>query len=256
MGRRPLFARRALLRAWPAYTRAQSARLTWRPMALIPGRIRCVRSSQAATSYRRTTRPRRRLEYQRLPLQCQRSGEKQATAIGRFDAKINDKQMSSAAELSKRHSLNGVAVSRYTAPTTWRHPVGLAANYAGLSPFAGHNFTYVVTREAFTNGGDSSQNSIVFRFIFQPVNFSRDSAAPTPVHNFVDDLSWSKGVMPCTMAPTSDSSRTTASIFPPLRYATSTVGYDASGAWSTPARWRCDLPECRFPVSVIICATR
>jgi hypothetical protein len=50
-----------------------------------------------------------------------------------------------------------------------------------------------VTREAFTNGGDSDQNSIVFRFIYQPLNFTRGQTRTTPVHNFVDDLSWTKG---------------------------------------------------------------
>ncbi len=121
---------------------------------------------------------------------------KQNTYIGRFDAKINDKQNAYLRlNYQKDTSLNGV--SRFPdsfAPTTWRHPVGLAANHSwAISNSLVNNFTYGLTREAFTQGGDSDQNSIIFRFIYQPVAFSRGLTRTTPVHNIVDDLSWTKG---------------------------------------------------------------
>ena len=120
----------------------------------------------------------------------------QNTYIARFDAKINDKQnvflrMNYQADTS----LNGTGRFPDTAaPETWRHPEGLAVGHSwAISNSLVNNFTYGVTREAFTNGGDSDQSSIVFRFIFQPLNFTRGQSRTTPVHNFVDDLSWTKG---------------------------------------------------------------
>lgn len=121
---------------------------------------------------------------------------KQNTYIGRFDGKINEKQnVFLRLNYQKDTSLNGVARFPDTpAPTTWRHPVGMAVNHSwAISNSLVNNFTYGLTREAFTNGGDSSQNSVIFRFIYQPVAFSRGTSRTTPVHNFVDDLSWSKG---------------------------------------------------------------
>lgn len=120
----------------------------------------------------------------------------QNTYIGRFDGRINEKQnVYLRLNYQKDTSLNGVSRFPDTpAPTTWRHPVGLAANHSwAISNSLVNNFTYGMTREAFTNGGDSDQNSIVFRFIYQPVNFTRGTSRTTPVHNFVDDLSWTKG---------------------------------------------------------------
>src|SRR6185369_2870321 len=97
----------------------------------------------------------------------------QNTYIGRFDAKINEKQnVYLRLNYQKDTSLNGVSRFQDTAaPTTWRHPVGLAANHSwAISNSMVNNFTYGLTREAFTTGGDSDQNSVIFRFIYQPVN--------------------------------------------------------------------------------------
>jgi hypothetical protein len=123
---------------------------------------------------------------------------KQNTYIARFDAKINDKQN---AFLRLNYQQDTSLVPNTTprfpdtpAPTAWRHPEGLAASHAwAISNSLVNNFTYGVTREAFTNGGDSDLNSVVFRFIYQPLNFTRGQTRTTPVHNFVDDLSWTKG---------------------------------------------------------------
>ena len=48
-------------------------------------------------------------------------------------------------------------------------------------------------RDAFTQGGDAAQNTVFFRFVFQPLNYSYALSRTTPIHNFVDDLSWTKG---------------------------------------------------------------
>src|SRR5229473_527967 len=80
------------------------------------------------------------------------------------------------------------------APQVWSHPRGLAV---------GHNWTignnwvnnlrYGFTRQAFTQGGDSTGNDISFRFVFQPNGQTHTVTRITPVHNITDDLSWIHG---------------------------------------------------------------
>ena len=80
------------------------------------------------------------------------------------------------------------------APTTWSHPMGIAAGHTWtLSNSLINTFRYGFTREAFSQQGDSAENSISFRFIFSPRLFSRTLNRVTPVHNFTDDISWLKG---------------------------------------------------------------
>jgi hypothetical protein len=80
------------------------------------------------------------------------------------------------------------------APTFWNHPKAIAMGHTwtASSNFV-NRFTYGMTRASFTNGGDSTENSVSFRFIFQPLAFSRTLSRTTPVHNFVDDVSWIRG---------------------------------------------------------------
>jgi hypothetical protein len=78
--------------------------------------------------------------------------------------------------------------------TLWNHPKGIAIGHTwtASSSFL-HRFAYGFTRTAFTQSGDSEQNRVNFRFIFSPNSFAREVARTTPVHNFVDDISWTKG---------------------------------------------------------------
>jgi hypothetical protein len=78
-------------------------------------------------------------------------------------------------------------------PNFWNHPTGIAAGHTWtISNTLVNKFTYGLTREAFSSQGDSSDNAISFRFVFSPVAFSRTVSRTTPVHNFVDDVSWIK----------------------------------------------------------------
>ncbi|MBX7173322.1 MAG: TonB-dependent receptor [Pyrinomonadaceae bacterium] len=80
------------------------------------------------------------------------------------------------------------------APSNWTHPWGIAAGHTWtLNSNIVNKATYGFTRDAFTNGGDSNQNFVTFRFIFQPYNFSRELSRVTPVHNLADDMTWVKG---------------------------------------------------------------
>jgi hypothetical protein len=75
----------------------------------------------------------------------------------------------------------------------WSHPWGIAAGHTWtISNSLVNSFRYGLTREAFTSQGDSDQNAIFFRFVFAPSGFARTLGRVTPVHNFTDDVSWTK----------------------------------------------------------------
>ncbi|HET9530105.1 MAG TPA: carboxypeptidase-like regulatory domain-containing protein, partial [Blastocatellia bacterium] len=79
-------------------------------------------------------------------------------------------------------------------PDFWSHPIGFAVGHIWTpSNTLVNRFTYGLTREAFTSGGDSSENSISFRFVFSPRLFQRELSRTTPVHNFTDDVSYVRG---------------------------------------------------------------
>lgn len=82
-----------------------------------------------------------------------------------------------------------------TSPTnTWSHPYGFAANYNWtISNDKVNNFRYGLTREAFTDQGDSAENQITFRSVFASHRFVRGFSRTTPTHNLTDDFSWIKG---------------------------------------------------------------
>ncbi len=78
--------------------------------------------------------------------------------------------------------------------TIWSHPKGIAFGHTWTASSSFVNrAAYGFTRTAFTQGGDSTQNRYNFRFIFSPNGFAREVSRTTPVHNFVDDISWTKG---------------------------------------------------------------
>lgn len=77
------------------------------------------------------------------------------------------------------------------APGIWRHPWGIVAGHTWtINNNLVNNFRYGLTRDAFTQQGDSTENNISFRFIFSPSTFTRTLSRVTPVHNITDDLSW------------------------------------------------------------------
>jgi hypothetical protein len=78
--------------------------------------------------------------------------------------------------------------------TTWNHPKGMAVGHIWtINPSLVNRFSYGLTRASFTQAGDSTENRINFRFIFSPSGFRRSLERTTPVHNFVDDVSWVRG---------------------------------------------------------------
>lgn len=78
--------------------------------------------------------------------------------------------------------------------TTWNHPKGLAVGHIWtLNNSLVNRFNYGLTRASFTQAGDSNESRVNFRFIFSPAGFHRTLERTTPVHNFVDDVSWVHG---------------------------------------------------------------
>jgi hypothetical protein len=81
-----------------------------------------------------------------------------------------------------------------TSPTVWNHPWGIAAGHTWtIGNRWVNNFRYGLTRQAFTQGGDSFGNDISFRFVFQPTGQAHPVSRVTPVHNFTDDVSYIRG---------------------------------------------------------------
>src|SRR3984893_18205268 len=78
-------------------------------------------------------------------------------------------------------------------PQVWNHPRGLAVGHTWTHGNIVNSARYGYTRQAFTQGGDSTGNDVEFRFVFQPNNQTHTLSRVTPVHNITDDVSWSHG---------------------------------------------------------------
>lgn len=79
------------------------------------------------------------------------------------------------------------------APSIWYHPKGFALGHSWtISNSLINRFTYGLTRAAFTRQGDQDANQVQFRFIFAPLATTALTRV-TPVHNFVDDVTYVKG---------------------------------------------------------------
>jgi hypothetical protein len=77
---------------------------------------------------------------------------------------------------------------------SWSHPYGFVAGYTWiLSDTKINNFRYGLTRQAFTNTGDSNLNAITFRSVFSSNLFARSFSRTTPTTNITDDFSWITG---------------------------------------------------------------
>lgn len=120
---------------------------------------------------------------------------KQNTHIAKFDWNPNATHQFFVRGNLQADTTAGVSAFPDT-PTTsvWSHPIGLAAGHNWtISNTITNNFRYGLTRQAFSNQGDSSENNISFRFVFSPLLYSRTLSRVTPVQNITDDFTWIKG---------------------------------------------------------------
>jgi hypothetical protein len=146
----------------------------------------------------------------RYPANDTTTGDGLNTAGFRFNAKRPVKQNTFIARLdyslNEKHNLYArgnyqidteTFASRFPdtpSPITTSQPKGFVVGDAfTISNNLVNNFRYGLTRQAFTQGGDSDSNRIIFRFIYEPSVFQRQLSRVVPVHNFTDDLSWTKG---------------------------------------------------------------
>jgi Carboxypeptidase regulatory-like domain len=75
--------------------------------------------------------------------------------------------------------------------TSWSHPKAFAAGYIWTRGATFINdFRYGLTRDAFSNQGDSSVNAVTFRQTFSDRAYARTLNRVTPVHNFTDNVNW------------------------------------------------------------------
>jgi Carboxypeptidase regulatory-like domain len=120
---------------------------------------------------------------------------KQNTFIGKFDFNLNAKHVLSARMNYQNDTASLSSAFKDTSSRVlWSQPKGIAIGEAWtISNSLVNNFRYGLTRAAFTQGGDSNSTNINFRFIFQPFLYARGFSRVTPIHNVIDDLSWSKG---------------------------------------------------------------
>jgi hypothetical protein len=80
-----------------------------------------------------------------------------------------------------------------TPPSIWYHPKGYAVGHSWtISNKMVNRFTYGLTRASFTRQGDQTENNLQFRFIFNPL-LTPALTRVTPVHNFVDDVTYVMG---------------------------------------------------------------
>src|SRR5262245_534260 len=120
---------------------------------------------------------------------------KQNTFIARLDYKLYENH-NLFARANYQNDTEALA-SQFpdtTVPTIWSQPKGFVIGDAWtISNSLVNNLRYGLTRQAFTQGGDSDANRIIFRFIYEPFRFTRALSRVVPVNNITDDLSWTKG---------------------------------------------------------------
>jgi hypothetical protein len=115
--------------------------------------------------------------------------------VARLDYTINGKQsLFLRGNVIYDHQALPQAFPDTITPQVWSHPRGLAAGHTWtIGNNWVNNLRYGYTRQAFTQGGDSTGNDISFRFVFTPNNQTHTLSRITPVHNITDDLSWIHG---------------------------------------------------------------
>ena len=117
------------------------------------------------------------------------------THIARLDYRLSDKQSVYFRGNYQWDNLTGASWLPDTPPVSlWDHPLGFVIGHDwAISSDRVNNFRYGLTRQAFSQTGDSSAPNISFRFVFAPVSFTRSLSRITPTQNLTDDFTWIKG---------------------------------------------------------------
>jgi hypothetical protein len=114
---------------------------------------------------------------------------------GRFDFNLTNRQSAFARlQIQNDHQTLPSWLPDTTSPLVWAHNWGIAIGHTWMiGNNLVNNFRYGLTRQGFSNSGDSNTNDTDFRFVFQPNGEQHALSQVIPVHNFTDDLSWIRG---------------------------------------------------------------
>jgi hypothetical protein len=120
---------------------------------------------------------------------------KETTHIARFDWNINSHQRLFGRLNKQNDTATGPGAFPDTPQTSaWIHPEGFVIGHDWtIGANKVNTFRYGITRQAFSTQGDSSLNSISFRFVYSPSLFLRTLSRVTPTNNFSDDFIWTMG---------------------------------------------------------------
>ena len=120
---------------------------------------------------------------------------KENTHIGRLDYHINDNHQLFARGNYQWDNSTGTSQFPDTIPTrSWSHPTGFVFGHDWtISGNKINNLRFGLTRQAFSNTGDSEAPAITFRFVFSPRLFARTLERVTNSYNLTDNFTWIKG---------------------------------------------------------------
>ncbi len=120
---------------------------------------------------------------------------KENTHTVKFDYTISGSQTAFLRANYQSDTGTGTSYFPDTKPTSsWSHPYGFVFGHSWtISNSKVNSFRYGLTRQSFSNFGDSTANDISFRFVYQPSFFARNLSRVTPVQNITDDFTIIKG---------------------------------------------------------------
>ena len=110
----------------------------------------------------------------------------------RLDFKLND----SHNFFARGNYQNDTAVTGQEFPdtlprSTWSHPKAFAVGHIWtVNPRLINDLRFGLTRDSFTDQGDSTVNAVTFRSVFSDSVYIRSFSRVTPVYNITDNVNW------------------------------------------------------------------
>ncbi|MFV0388427.1 MAG: carboxypeptidase regulatory-like domain-containing protein [Pyrinomonadaceae bacterium] len=120
---------------------------------------------------------------------------KENTHTAKFDFNLTDNQQLFARGTWQWDIVGGTSQFPDTPSTNrWDHPWGIAVGHNWtINSNMINNIRYGWTHQSFSSQGDADGPQIYFRFVFEPLKFSRTLSRVTDTHNLTDDFTWIKG---------------------------------------------------------------
>lgn len=118
------------------------------------------------------------------------------TSIVKLDYRPNDRQAFFVRGNLQKDVTTGVEQFPGLGPNDVRidNTKGMAAGFTWtLTPNFVNDLRYGFVRQGYSDRGTLQGDNVTFRFIDQPIGQSRSNIVHIPVHNIVDNISWTKG---------------------------------------------------------------